>query len=40
MLASRHKSIETEVADHQVPGLGSFEERRSAMETRIYLDER
>ena len=29
-----------EVADHQVSGLGSCKERRSAIETRICLDER
>ena len=32
--------LKFEVADHQVSGLGSCKERRSAIETRICLNER
>ena len=32
--------LKFEFADHQVSGLGPCMERRSAIETRIYLDER
>ena len=31
--------LKSEVADHQVLGLGSYKERRSAIETQICLDE-
>ena len=32
--------LKSEVADHQISGLGSYKERRSVIETRICLDER
>ena len=32
--------LKSEFADHQVPVLGSYKERCSAIETRIDLDER
>ena len=40
LLAPRQNQLISEVADHQVSGLGSYRERRSATETRICFDER